>query len=699
MSSYSILPLLTAIYIILLGIFVYFNNRKSVLNRILAGLSVSLFIWLIGYAIMYSTKSESLAVKLAKFLFIGVIFIPVTDHHFTMRFLNKKNQGKIIVLSYVLGVIFSFASLFSKDFIVGVSSFFWGYQTKVGRLNDIFLAFFFILIIRCWYYVYIEYKINTAGKTQDQLRRIKYVFWAFFLGNLGAIDFVSDYGIGLYPIGSINIALFVSIIAYAIIRHQLLDIEVVIKKTLVFAGLLASVFGMLILPTLVIQEYLFRGAGTGGRIAGLTISGIIIIFTMRRIENFLVNTTDKYLFQKKYDYKELLKTFTAEVLTVLELDKLVNLTIDKLVDIVKLNSAAVLLLDSEKQQFNIVASHNIKDQSVTLIRPDGIVTFMEETHGYILIKEMREKKIIIPDSIQEIINKLNAELIIPMVLHEEVIGILSLGKKKSDEDYTQDDLDILLPLAKTLAIAISNAELFVELGRAQAEAAQREKMVVIGTLAAGMAHEIRNPITTIKIFAEFLKDKKDDPDFIAKFERIVPKEVEKINHMITTLLEFSKPADIKSMGSVDIKNALQDVIEILGNEMVLKDIILDENIGDVSEVYGNKKYIQEILFNLIENSVHAIDRRGTITIKAEEDDASVYINIEDTGCGISEANIAHIFEPFFTTKMSQEGVGLGLYVIRQLMLRMKASIGLESEEGRGTTFKLKFEKTSRNMIR
>ena len=83
--------------------------------------------------------------------------------------------------------------------------------------------------------------------------------------------------------------------------------------------LLASVFTILVLPALLMQEYIFRNAGLSGRLVGLTISGVIIILTMRRIENFLVNVTDKYLFQKKYDYKELLKTFTAEVLTVLDL--------------------------------------------------------------------------------------------------------------------------------------------------------------------------------------------------------------------------------------------------------------------------------------------------------------------------------------------------------------------------------------------
>ena len=108
---------------------------------------------------------------------------------------------------------------------------------------------------------------------------------------------------------------------------------------------------------------------------------------MRRIENFLINVTDKYLFQKKYDYKELLKTFTSEVLTVLNLNKLINLTVDKLTDTIKISSCAVLLLDNEKQQFSVSASRNLKDQSVSLVKPDEIVTFLEHTQGYFLKKE------------------------------------------------------------------------------------------------------------------------------------------------------------------------------------------------------------------------------------------------------------------------------------------------------------------------
>jgi signal transduction histidine kinase len=559
-----------------------------------------------------------------------------------------------------------------------------------------------MLIIRCWYSAYVGYKIDTTGKTQDQLRRIKYVFWAFFLGNLGAIDFAPDYGIGIYPVGSVNIVIFVSIMAYAIIRHQLLDIEVIVRKTLVFAGLLAFVFGMLILPTLIIQEYLFRGAGVGGRIIGLMISGVIIIFSMRRIEGFLVNVTDKYLFQKKYDYKELLKTFTAEVLTVLELDKLVNLTVDKLADIIKLKSAAVLLFNDEKQQFNVMASQGIKDPSVTLIRPDGIVTFMDETHGYVLISELRQKNISIPDSIQEIIGKLNAELIIPMVLHDEVMGVLSLGKKKSDENYTQDDLDILLPLAKTLAIAISNAELFVELGKTQAEAAQKEKMAVIGTLSAGINHEICNPLGIARGQCEaFLLNMKDglyknksSEELIDKAKDImtkVIKETDRATAITKKLSGFAKPSKGEAE-LVNIEKEVEEVFGLVGYELKLDKIEFEKNIQKgIPGLFVDKKQFQEVLFNLIRNAGQAIGEKGKITIIVEESNGIVYIDIKDTGSGIPEDKVKQLFNPFFTTKDPGKGTGLGLFIVRQVVEKNGGKIYLkETKVGEGTTFRLEF---------
>ena len=643
MSSiyYALLPFLAGTLILILGAILFRANPNLYRNRSISIMCVGLAIWLYSYAINYIFPDKPfLNLFLGRFSYFGVTLIPLMYLHFIVEFLNiKKSKYKIFV--NIMSVVFIVVALFSNLIVKEMKTYFWGPYPVAGSLHPMYVLFVVSAFIYCLINLFLAgYGSRRKDFSAVDINRIKYVFWAFLLGNIGSIDFIQNYGFEFYPFGAINITLLVAIMTFAIVRHQLMDIEVIIKKTLVFTGILASVFGVLIMPTLIIQEYLFRGAGTAGKVLGLTISGIIIIFTMRRIEEFLINITDKYLFQKKYDYKELLKTFTTEVLTVLELDKLVGLTAEKLKEIMRIESCEVILLSDNK---------------------------IKEGEG---------------------------QAVVPLILKDRRIGSLVLGKKKSDESYTQDDMDILLPLARTLAIAISNAELFSELSKAQANAAQKEKMAGIGTLAAGMAHEIRNPITTIKIFTEYLDEKRNDPEFMAKFERLVPKEVDKINHMITSLLEFSKPAEGGEGEKVDINSALAEVAGILGNEMVLNDIVFDNKIVNIPQVLGNKKHIQEILFNIIENAIHAIGRRGRISVTAESGQSFVTVSIEDNGQGIPEENLKNIFEPFFTTKMNQKGVGLGLYVIKQLMARMDGDIEVESKVAKGTVFKLRFRSAS-----
>ncbi|OGW94148.1 MAG: hypothetical protein A3G36_03250 [Omnitrophica bacterium RIFCSPLOWO2_12_FULL_45_13] len=389
-------------------------------------------------------------------------------------------------------------------------------------------------------------------------------------------------------------------------------------------------------------------------------------------------------------------------MTVVNLDKLVNLTVDKLTDVVKTSASAVLLLNEEKQEFDVVASRNVRDPKVTLLRSDGIVTFLEQTHGYLLKKELIERRVYIPPAIQEIIDKLNAELIIPMVLHTEVKGILSLGKKKSDEDYTQDDMSILLPLARTLAIAISNAKLFEELGIAQAEAAQKEKMAVIGTLSAGINHEICNPLGIARGQCEaFLLNIKDGlyndkspeelldkaKDIMAK----VIKETDRATAITKKLSSFAKPAK----GEVDIVNIdkeVDDVLGLVGYELKLEKIEFEKQVPmGLPNILVDRKQFQEVLFNLIRNAGQAIGEKGRIAVMAKERRGRVFIDIKDTGSGVPEDKLKELFNPFFTTKEPGKGTGLGLFIVRQVVEKNGGRIYLkETKVGEGTTFTVEF---------
>ena len=674
-------------------------GRKKV-NLIWSLFNLSVAIWGFGAFMVGISKNPQNVLLWWKVNHIGVIWMPVFILH-TVYLLTSKVNKKILIFAYIQATFFQLIEflptvLFFKDLRLVFSSL---HYVTLGILYHPFFLLWISLVVYAHVCVYREY-VTSVG-----LKKLSLLY--FLVGSVlgfsgGFTNFLIGYKVDILPYGNFTIPIYCIMVTYAIIRHHLMDIEIVIKKTLVFAGLLASVFAILVLPTLLIQEYVFRSAGASGRLIGSALSGIIIILSLRRMENFLINVTDRHLFQKKYDYRELLRTFTSEVLTVVNLDKLVNLTVDKLTDIVKVGSSAVLLLDGETQQFDLVASRNVKDPKMSLLRPDGVVTFLEQTHGYLLKKELIDRKVYIPPSIQEIIDKLNAELIIPMVLHTDVIGILSLGKKKSDEDYTQDDLDILLPLARTLAIAISNARLFSELGKAQAEAAQREKMAVIGTLSAGINHEICNPLGIARGQCEaFLLNMKDglynnktSGELLTKAKEImakVIKETDRATAITKKLSSFAKPAKGEAE-FVNIDKEIDDVLGLVGYELKLEKIEFEKQIEDgLPDIFVDRKQLQEVLFNLIRNAGQAIGEKGKITVTARQDEEKVLIDVKDTGSGIPDDKLKELFNPFFTTKEPGKGTGLGLFIVRQVVEKNGGKIYLkETRVGDGTTFTVEF---------
>ncbi|MCQ9206783.1 MAG: ATP-binding protein [Omnitrophica bacterium] len=697
---YPLSGLINAFTSIILGLFVLSKNRSNIKHITYALFCLSIAVWSSFYFAWLVTDVEGVALFCSRGFMAGAIFIPCFYLHHIVTLLNLNVvKRRLIRLIYGFSFIALLANL-TPDFVTGLTprlSFkFWPIP---GIIFNIFLPTWGFIAVYGAYLILKSYN-NSIGVEKNRLR---YVLIGTIIGwSGGATNYFLWYGISVPPFLNILVSVYIGIVAYAIVRHQLMDIEVIIKRTLVFAGLLASTFAIIVLPTLIIQEYLVGRAGFVVRLAGLTISGIFIIFAMQRIKDFLANVTDKFLFQKKYDYKELLKTFTSEVLTVLDLNKLVKTTVDKLSQIIKLDSCGILLFDENKGDYRLVASQGIKEKNIIMTPENTLVSFLSKTKTSLSTK-LLEKGTKTPERIKEDMERLKFDLAIPLItIQGEMPGILTLGKKKSDEDYTQDDMDILLPLARTLAIAISNAQMFVELGETQAEAAQKDKMAVIGTLSAGINHEICNPLGIARGHCEaFLLNMKDglykdktSEELIEKAQVIMGKvihETDRATGITKRLSSFSKPSKDVVSEDVNIKHEIAEVLALVSYQMRLNKIDIVQDIGeDVPSIRADKKQIQQIFFNLIRNSAQAITERGKLTIRAKRVDGKVFVEIEDTGHGIPEDKIEQIFNPFYTTKEPGKGTGLGLFIVRQVVERNGGKISVKSKVGEGTTFLLEF---------
>jgi len=550
-------------------------------------------------------------------------------------------------------------------------------------------------------YVLCQAYISTGMREKQQ---IKYLFWSSLTGYIGGgANFLLVFNINLplvNPLGTYAVPLYVLATAYAIVRHQLLDIEVVIKRTLVFAGLAGSVVAVVALATFVSQDVLSRFVAIP-RIWSNVFAAAVIAGVYGRLRAWLVNVTDRYLFQKKYDYKELLKTFTDEVMVIVDLRQLVSKTVKTLAETVKLENCGLLLLNKDRRTYDLVAAQGTNGQAVKLEEGEPFITFLRRTHEPIGT-EGQPGKVTFPEEVTNRLKQLNARLVLPLSLHDELIGVLSLGKKKSDEKFTKDDLDILLPLARTLAIAISNAQLFEELRQANAHLkvayerlVEQERLAAAGQFATGMAHEIKNPLTAIKTFTEYLPEKYHDPAFREKFFRIVRAEVERINTLVQDLMHFAKPAPLQ-LELVSVKRLLEDVLTLLSSQCLKQGVQVATVFQDDGRlIHADPAQLKQVFLNLLLNSLEAMPSGGQLEVRTEEQGSRLIIRVRDTGCGIPEECQPKLFDPFFTTK--ERGMGLGLAIVKGVVERHGGQITVTSQPGQGTTVEVSLPTSSAAM--
>ncbi len=219
-----------------------------------------------------------------------------------------------------------------------------------------------------------------------------------------------------------------------------------------------------------------------------------------------------------------------------------------------------------------------------------------------------------------------------------------------------------------------------------------DQMKAVATLAAGMAHEIKNPLTSIKTFAEYLPQKYDDPGFREKFSRIVVDEVDRVNNIVKQLLEFSKPKELE-LKPESITDILDDTLNLLNSNLLKNKIEVVKNYKYTPTISVDKNQLKQAFLNIFINSIQAMPNGGMLSVGTSllSTDSCLLITISDTGSGIPKDQLEHIFDPFFSTK--EDGTGLGLSIVHGIITKHGGEIEVGSEINKHTIFKISFLKT------
>ena len=311
---------------------------------------------------------------------------------------------------------------------------------------------------------------------------------------------------------------------------------------------------------------------------------------------------------------------------------------------------------------------------------------------------------------------IRSSLSIPLKIKNEVIGVINLNKIVSGINFTESDKELITIFAEQAASVIRDAQLhsklqeklaelqsaYEKLKLAQESLIRSEKLSAVGQLAAGIAHEINNPLTTILGYVQVLEldISKDDKKF--RYLKIMEEEISRVSKIVRGLLDFARQKE-PELKLLDINEVIEDTLVITEHQLSrFQDIKLEKFLSsNLPKVLGDKAQLQQVFINLIINAAQAMYKGGTLTIRTRDLQIQsskkvtyqILIDFTDTGVGIPKEIHSKIFDPFFTTKEVGKGTGLGLSLAYGIIEKHGGDIALESpvfvsEDGKeyGTTF-------------
>jgi signal transduction histidine kinase len=274
----------------------------------------------------------------------------------------------------------------------------------------------------------------------------------------------------------------------------------------------------------------------------------------------------------------------------------------------------------------------------------------------------------------------------PITFNDDVLGILRIYFDEPRE-FSEEELHYIILIAERGASVIQKAKLIeMQESRYDQLALQTEKLSALGRMAAGIAHEINNPLAGVLLFSSNLLKKAPQEGPFREGLEIIIQETLRCKAIIQELLEFSRPSEPKAV-LANVNDVIVRAIHLLKNELRLRHIKLEMDLpGSLPEILIDENQIEQILVNLLLNAIQAIDENGAITIRTyvSSDRKTVAIDVSDTGCGIPPENMLKIFEPFFSTKA--KGTGLGLAVTYGIVQKHGGNVYAYSQPGQGARF-------------
>ncbi len=697
----ALLPLTASVVVAALGTSVLVRQLRRAENQLYFAFCLSLSAWTLAGFILFHQITQERALFWARLLQYGIVLAPLLFLHLVVVLFDVGRRRQLVPAYLAAGCLMVANHL--GLLVEGVSRV--DYSDSLVQWYAIraqwhgLLIAYALIVISTLIAILFQIGRTSSGRRRAQAR---YLLVAVALASAGGFhDYFGVAGIQtypttavpLYPIGSLAMVIWAAIPGYTLHRRRLLDIDVAVARSFVSILVLALLLMTCFSGLLDAQRAYFGRVDTEFSLIAL---GALLAstFLFPRLRVVTRESIDNLLFGSQKDYEGSLYALSRESTSMIDLNKLLESVCNTLAATPGV-SAAATYVDDGQARFRLGAWRGATAPLLEVLEEgDSLLTLIEKTKLPVIREELEldaaSQPELRPAALRMI--ELGVEAMVPLYTTDVFVGAILLGPKETGGIFTNEDVQRLVILANHISVAVLNARLYSDLTRSREIIQQSDRLSAIGTMAAVLAHELRNPLVSIRTFTQLLPERYDDEEFRSTFLDLTLSEVDRISALINELLAFARPAPA-DLAEMDVNECVQRISRLLQTQAKAKGVTLAIDLGEqLSEVVADEDQVKQVVLNIVMNAIESCQEGGRVQVGSSETFTQgteyVRVDVSDTGCGISDENLARIFDPFFTTR--KEGTGLGLAIAHQIVTKHGGFIEVDSRIDEGTSVKIHF---------
>ncbi|MCW5888943.1 MAG: GAF domain-containing protein [bacterium] len=683
-----LVPLLAAVANVVICGAVLWRRRRDRMAWVFAAMTLTIAAWDLGIFALYFFEDPARAEWWSRLARVGMCFAPVAGFHTAVLITGFRGRAwdTALGVGYLSAAVLSLVNL-QGQLVAGVQPHVWGWYPRILPAYagvTVVVAVYMLLTIGVMWARYLHPE-SARQRAQAKL---------FFLGALVQVPFsftnlLPLYGVEMYPLGQLGNVFFTGALAYAIVRHRLMDVDFVVRKVLSFtlAAAVVLVPGALTVAGLSQHLHAEDPLGIGTAAALLALCAAVLVPMLQRA---LETRIQRAFFPDRWDYRRRLRQFATTLVHELDEQQLLRRLGDTLTEILELEHCHVFAREADGSE--LLLAHPVPTTPQPL--DASLVAALESSYGPVLAGELEGPS---PEAAAYAAAHY-WEVLAPLRVNDRLIGVLALGENREKNMMSAEDLQLIATVAAGASVALENSRLSRELRRSEVVLQRASKLSSLGMLAAGIAHEIRNPLVAVKTFLDLLPQRLDDADFVSRFRELSQSELKRVTDLISDLLALGKSKTAERR-PIELATTLEPVLRLMESTARKRQVeVIARLPPDLPLVLADSDQMKQIVLNLLLNAIEVSPPGSAVQFDVHlATPSTVVLEVRDQGPGIPPEHLETIFEPFFTTKES--GTGLGLPLVHQMVTEHGGEIDVESHVGRGSAFRITFPLAAHLVLR